>query len=151
MQVILYTNASDDRVLNKSLYLLGESECVPKDNCSIHQPSIIIKSLSDDTLSKINYIRIPNWNRYYYVNEIVTLTGGRVMLNCRVDVLMSYKTAILNTTSLIARQENIYNDFITDNRLQFRKGRIQTVKKLADISENRYFYITSIGGGQIND
>ena len=112
----LYTNIAENNRVDKTNYItsIGTLQGVLRDECSITDPSIIIQS---DILPNFNYIYIPIWNRYYYVNEITSVRYGLWRISLHVDVLMTYKVDILNLNAIIDRQEFKYNRYITDRLL----------------------------------
>ena len=109
MNITLYKTKSANNVINKNLTSeknLGNN-CILTDNTSVTSPTVIIGGIrSLDTISDYNYAYIPQCHRYYYINDIIALSGGRVKLLLSVDVLMSFKTDILNSTQLVTRQKN---------------------------------------------
>ena len=109
MNITLYKTKSANNVINKKLVSeknLGNS-CVLGDNTSVTSPTVIIGGISSlDTISNYNYAYIAQCQRYCYINDIIALSGGRVKLLLAVDVLMSFKSDILNSTQLVTRQKN---------------------------------------------
>lgn len=75
-----------------------------KDDTAIVNPTFIIKSFNG--VKNINYIHASTFGRYYFVKEISAMTGDRIALQCKCDVLMSFKNAIRNCTAIIDKQEN---------------------------------------------
>lgn len=61
-----------------------------------------------------NYAYIAEFNRYYFINDIVSVRESiwRIELIC--DVLMSYKNEIDNLYCWVSRSENTYDDTIED-------------------------------------
>lgn len=112
----LYTNIAENNRVDKTKYItsVGTLQGTLRDECSITDPTIIIQS---DTLPNFNYVHIPIWNRYYYVNEITSVRYGLWRISLHVDVLMSYKLDILNLNAIIDRQEFKYNRYLTDRLL----------------------------------
>ena len=117
MNITLYKTKSANNVINKKLVSeknLGNS-CVLGDNTSVTSPTVIIGGISSlDTISDYNYAYIAQCHRYYYINDIIALSGGRVKLILSVDVLMTYKTDILNSTQLVTRQKNKGKMYLAD-------------------------------------
>ena len=117
MNITLYKTKSANNVINKKLVSeknLGNS-CILGDNTSVTSPTVIIGGISSlDTISDYNYAYIAQCHRYYYINDIIALSGGRVKLVLSVDVLMSYKTDILNSTQLVIRQKNKGKMYLAD-------------------------------------
>ena len=109
MNITLYKTKSANNVINKKLVSeknLGNN-CILADNTSVTSPTVIIGGITSlDSISDYNYAYIPQCHRYYYINDIIALSGGRVKLILSVDVLMTYKTDILNSTQLVTRQKN---------------------------------------------
>lgn len=68
-------------------------------------------------ISGFNYCYCPSFNRYYYITNIVYITAVIVDLYCEVDVLATYKDAILDTEAFVMYSESQYNSFIPDNRI----------------------------------
>lgn len=113
MQVVLYVNKSDKRKLEKELIEVANIDCKIKDDCSILNPTLIIKIDSVD----YNYAYIPEFNRYYYIDDIVTLNSRLKEISCSVDVRQSYREQLRNTSAIIARNERYYNQYIPDNMI----------------------------------
>ena len=109
MNITLFKTKSANNVINKKLTSeknLGNN-CILADNTSVTSPAVIIGGIKSlDTITDYNYAYIPQCHRYYYINDIIALSGGRVKLLLSVDVLMSFKADILNSTQLVTRQKN---------------------------------------------
>ena len=109
MNITLYKTKSANNVINKKLISeknLGNN-CIMADNTSVTSPTVIVGGITSlDNISDFNYAYIPQCHRYYYINDIIALSGGRVKLILSVDVLMTYKTDILSSTQLVTRQKN---------------------------------------------
>ena len=109
MNITLYKTQSANNVINKKLESeknLGNN-CILADNTSVTNPTVIIGGITSlDSISDYNYAYIPQCHRYYYINDIIALSGGRVKLVLTVDVLKSYASDILNSTQLVIRQKN---------------------------------------------
>ena len=112
MEVILYKNLSENNVIGKSLAQIRSVECNFKNDVSIINPTLIL-SYTDSILNS-NYCFIPKFNRYYFIDEIIPITGDRSIIKCRVDVLESFKDDIKSLTAIINKQETIADKFIDD-------------------------------------
>ena len=117
MNITLYKNKSANNVINKNLTSeknLGNS-CILADDTSVTSPTVIIGGIASlDSISDYNYAHIPQCHRYYYINDIIALSGGRVKLSLTVDVLKSYASDILASTQLVTRQKNIGKMYLAD-------------------------------------
>ena len=117
MNITLFKTKSANNVINKKLTSeknLGNN-CILADNTSVTSPTVIVGGIpSLDTISDYNYAYIPQCHRYYYINDIIALSGGRVKLILSVDVLKSYASDILNSTQLVTRQKNKGKMYLAD-------------------------------------
>lgn len=117
MNITLYKTKSGNNVINKKLVSeknLGNS-CILADNTSVTSPTVIIGGIKSlDSISDYNYAYIPQCHRYYYINDAIALSGGRVKLVLNVDVLKSYATDILASTQLVTRQKNKGKMYLAD-------------------------------------
>ena len=59
-----------------------------------------------------NYAYIADFKRYYYITSIRTSRNGIWEITLECDVLMSYKTAILNTHVISGNSASNYNRLI---------------------------------------
>lgn len=74
---------------------------------------------SDVSLYYANYVYIPEFSRYYYINDIIVVTNALIQINTDVDVLMSFKDAILTLDAFIGRNEYNYDDTLVDDKLNY--------------------------------
>lgn len=114
MNINVYNNISDNRTLEKILDNIGSYTSRPVEPFSRESPSFIV-TYDSSILSNGNYLYCSELNRYYYISDIVILTGGRIQINCgECDVLMSYKQNITSLTALCVRNETLNNQRIID-------------------------------------
>lgn len=113
MTINLYNCTAENEVVDKTRYMSGNvSTSCEMVNTDVLNP---VLKLSSNFLDK-NYVLIPDFeNRYYFVSSIEMLRGGHMLMNCHVDVLMTYKDVILQTSCNIVRQENAPNNKLVDN------------------------------------
>lgn len=112
---ILYNNKSDDKVEDKSLTQLGEYTIVFKGDESIINPVLKItdSSVSEDA----NYLYLNELGRYYYIRK-KTYSRQCILLECEVDVLMTYKAEIRQMNAIISRNERLYNLYLSDSKME---------------------------------
>ena len=124
MEVIFYKNSSERNTINKKITQIGSTDVLAvKGQSSILNPTLLLITNLNEMLDS-NYIYIAEWKRYYYIDDVIIITGGRYELHCSVDVLESFKKEILNLTCIIDKQDqtnyNKYKDdgsFVTENRV----------------------------------
>lgn len=121
MDIILYECQSPNNYITKTLYNQIELTGSLRAESSIINPIIMIEY---GNLSKYNYMYIPDFKRFYYIQNIVSIRTNLWRLECHVDVLNTYRSEILEHQAIIQKQSNnnISNmyfddgDFIVENK-----------------------------------
>ena len=117
MNITLYKTKSANNVINKKLISeknLGNS-CLLIDDTSVTKPAVFIGGITSlDIISDYNYAYIPQCHRYYYINDIIALSGGRIKLLLTVDVLKTYSSDILASKQLITAEKDIGKMYLSD-------------------------------------
>ncbi len=117
----LYNNTSEDNRVDKTNYLtkVGELAGVLREESSLIDMTL---TLEIEQLPLFNYVYIEQLNRYYYVNDIVSVKYKLWTISLSVDVLMSYKNALLSCTAFVDRNENSYDNTIIDKKRVIQQG-----------------------------
>ena len=117
MNITFYKNNSDKRYLNKTLSnALVVSGVSLYDSTSVTNPVLKVSG-GATKIATYNYLYIPDFNRYYYITDF-TVENGYILVSCKVDVLMSYASAISACECVAKRQENAYNFYLHDDRFK---------------------------------
>lgn len=118
----LYRNSAEANRVNKTDYLtaVGSLNGVMREGSSITDLSITFEM---DTLPQFNYVHIPAFNRYYYVNDISSVRYRLWEMRLSVDVLMTYNDKIRALTAFVSRNQNTYNPDIVDNCIPIVQGK----------------------------
>lgn len=111
MTVILYQNTSAPNYVNKNLTVVEELTGTLREPTSIVDPVITIERPSP---VGFNYVQIPEFNRYYYVTGVSSVSNGLVSISLHCDVLMTYADGIKSCNAIIKRQENKFNLYLDD-------------------------------------
>ena len=109
MTITLYSNKSEKGKIGKTLEEIGNVlNGTLKEDTSITDPVIKVKRYNN--IYSANYLYIPQFSRYYFITDVKAITGGMYEISCHVDVLESFKTAILENYAYIERAEkgNLY-------------------------------------------
>lgn len=125
----LYKSSAEPNKVDKTseLSTAGTISGVLRQECSLINPEIIIQY---DKPPDFNYCYIANFGRYYYVENIVSMRQNLWRVRLRCDVLMTYKTQILNLTARIARQQYIYSYRQIDSEIPFTNDPEITVEDI---------------------
>ena len=122
----LMTNNSANNVLDKSLTNLSSVTGVLKSETSIMNPVIQIEGTLP---TNCNYMYISEFGRYYYVNDVRSITANIFEISAHVDVLKTYASQIRGCEGIIARQRNNYNLYLDDGT--FKTYQNPRFKKIA--------------------
>lgn len=139
MDIIVYKNSAPPNKIDKSKSIttvtingsnkIEDVRFVEENSLDILNPSILVNIGTEvSNCAKFNYIKIPKFNRYYFIDKIST-EGGLVRIDCRCDVLFSHMKDILNSTQYVIRSEAERSAYIVDNEVPIRSDKhfIQTV------------------------
>ena len=115
MELILYTNNSDNKVVTKSITTLATINGTLRADCSIIDPIIEVSDsvVNNAIAAACNYAKIAQFGRYYYVNNIV-LKGKFYELHMHCDVLSSFQTELKALDAVVSRQEHKANLYLQD-------------------------------------
>ena len=84
--------------------------CTLKDDTSMVQPTFILAG------NNFTYNYVAFAGRYYYVDDVVSLHNGLCEVQCNIDVLATYKSAIQATTAYVLYYNHNQTE-ISDKRL----------------------------------
>lgn len=144
MNIKLYKTSSPYNKVTKTLTNEISLDGNLKDNTPITDIDILITTTTN--LSLYNYCYISDFNRYYNI-KVEIVRGGLWRVYGHVDVLMSFKTEILNNTAIVERQENNYNLYLSDNIFKvYNKTNVITKNFTNGFDRNGSYILTVIGG-----
>lgn len=112
MTITLSNTTDEIEVLDKTLTGSISRECVLV-NTDVLNPILKLESIVLDK----NYVHIPAFNRYYFVQTPETINGMHTLLHCSVDVLMTYKDEIKELDAYISRNEFDANFLLNDSSM----------------------------------
>lgn len=143
---IFKTNKSDNNHLNKIFSDEVTYDGVVKEDCSVEQPVLIIKSSPSIMLH--NYVVIPDFGRSYFIKDWVIMENGYYMIYCEIDVLETYKNVILNNPCIIEASENdSYSDYLPhDSFVSTVKAKTDIMQFPSGLNNNGEFILITAGG-----
>lgn len=113
MEITFYNTVSEHNRVDKVLTDAATFDGHLREGASILAPTITIaKGIG---LIGYNYAQIPQFNRYYYVTDIVSVANGLWQVSLSVDALMSWKNYIKKVTAIAERSENVFNLYLPDS------------------------------------
>lgn len=99
MEIVLYVTGSEQNAIRKTLQNELELTGSLRGESSVTNPSFLIEIANP---SQYNYCFIPDFNRYYYITDIISVRTNLWRIMCDVDVLMSYQAQILNLDVIVS-------------------------------------------------
>ena len=112
MTLTLYKNNSEQNAVTKSLTQVQTMTGTLRNGTSIIDPVILVSDI--DNITSVNYCKINEFNRYYFINNIKSVNNNLWELSCHVDVLQSFATEIRAQSGIVERQENYFNLYLND-------------------------------------
>lgn len=104
MDLIFYKQAATPNRVDKSAYLstVGTiSNVTLKSDVDLMRPTFILKT--SPLVYNSNYVFNSFTGRYYYIETITALSGGRIAIQCKIDVLHTYRNEIKNSSGWVVR------------------------------------------------
>ena len=113
----LYKLVGEKNRLDKTSYLTNATNItgvVIKFPSSIIDPILTLNGAAVANLWQFNYIRLDEFDRYYFIDDIISIANNLWEVHCHVDVLMSWKDEIKTNNALILRSSNRGNPYLQD-------------------------------------
>lgn len=83
-----------------------------KEDTSILNPSFECVGVPEN----VNYIRVDDWARYYFVTNVQRVGTDRIIIDCEVDTLATYKSSIGAYNGFVEYATSSNNKMIYDSR-----------------------------------
>ena len=151
MEIKLYKNLSENNVIGKTLTQIKSVEANLKNDVSVINPTLVLAYT--ENILESNYCFIPKFNRYYFIDEIVPITGDRCIVKCRVDVLESFKEDIKSLTVILDKSQSIYksNKYLDDGSFVVENKDFNTIYNFTNgfNDEGTFILICAGGGGSL--
>lgn len=144
--VDLLNNQSPVEMVSKTLDTgISISDVVLKRDTSILKPILHVATNYD--ITAYNYMYISNFNRYYFIDDIVSVGYERWEISGHVDVLQTYKDIIEEQTAVIKRQQAKYNTYLNDPEWKVYAYEQRWAKKFPTAGFNKalQFVLTTAG------
>lgn len=120
-EISFYNNTAETNRVDKTNYLT----LINQVNGNLREETSLtdlVITIQQSEVPTFNYAFIKSFNRYYYVTDITSVRNNLWEISLSVDVLMTYKEALLNCTGFIDRNESELSPFIVDNKRALEIG-----------------------------
>lgn len=148
--VDIYVNSSPTNKINKSLTQTSHNLGTLRAGSSIIDPVIIFEvEQAGWPYTNANYMHIPEFNRYYFITNIISKNNMIWEIHGHVDVLMSFSDAILAQTAIVSRQQGQYNMYLDDGSfMAYQNPIIQTKRFSVDGPFEQQEFVLVVAGSQ---
>lgn len=119
MNIILYKTSSPKNQLNKSLTQVADITGESNESIGNVNTSFILSDAHLTNVKNSNYMYSGITGKYYFITDY-EIKNQTVKIIAKEDVLMSFKTQILNNACTISKNENIANSYLADNGYQIK-------------------------------
>lgn len=146
MDLRLFYTSDENNKINKSLSNALILSGTMRDSSSIISPVILVEG---ELFSGYNYAYIPQFDRYYFIKEITNYRHNLWILSLEVDVLMSFKSPILNLHCIFLETETTGADrYLSDSRVWVSKVKDKTdiINFPSGLLENGEYILITAGG-----
>lgn len=142
MKIYLWKNFSKRK--NSTLRPLAaqriEKDVYLKENTSVESPSFILSGVDFD----FNYCQA--FGHYYYVSDIIAINSDQIQIDCKQDLLATYRTEITASFQFVERDSVGYNVMLPDPLvvMQNSESVYENVTSLANLFNSSGMYVISV-------
>ena len=144
MTITFYNTPSEPIKLDKELNSASAKTGSLRNQSSVINPIIMVETPS---MIGYNYAYIPEFNRYYFINDAVIVKNNLWEVSMHVDVLMSNRVQLQRLSAVIARNEKEYNLYLDDPMFKvYNYPVVQTVPFPNSFTANSELVLVVAGG-----
>lgn len=154
MRIILYTCNAEYNRINKSQYLSREFqlEGILKEESSVIDPVILIEK-TNPAKYNYNYMYIPEFNRWYHIQNIEHVRNKLWRINAHVDVLYTWGGDIKSSKCILEKSQNdgVSNVYLNDGSfIMDSRKYLLTIPFQTGLNENGELILICAGGSPIS-
>lgn len=142
MLMKLYSTKTPSNTIGKVLENETEYEIKFKTQADRTKPVVILRS---ETMLNFNYAFIPDFERYYFIENIEVTPNKIYNVTLRCDVLESFKEDIKKSSGVISQQTNGNNYFNSDYQTEIKKE-VDVIKSSVTLDTTKSTILVTIGG-----
>ena len=122
MEISFYNNVSEKEKIGKTLKNKKSLTGFLKQATSVINPIITIEI---ENPSQFNYCHIPQFHRYYFINDMINVKNKIWEIHLHVDVLESFKTKIKANKAIVEKSEQTAssNEYFNDGTTFYHDSR----------------------------
>lgn len=104
MNIILYENKSPKNKIGKTLVNANNITGALRGETSTSNIQLLLNIVN---LNPYNYMYIADFNKYYFITNIISVRTGLWLVSASIDVLESHKNDILQLNVILSNTENV--------------------------------------------
>lgn len=127
----LYNNSSSDLKAAKTTTFIASCTGETKGNLNLLRPTLVIDA-TEANVNAANYFTISGTIvRSFFIEEKTALTDTLWRITGKADLRATYKTQIQNSTGVIVRNENVYDMYLTDDKIPCSGKKCVAIQKFS--------------------
>lgn len=150
MQIDLFTCTAERNRVNKSEYISNRFTMNGTIKIPTSAMNVVIEIEKTNPVKYgYNYMYINEFGRYYFIDDIKTVSNNRWIITASVDVLFSFMADILSTSAIIDKTENELNAnlYLDDGSFVMDSRKYNQVKEFPNgLNENGSYILICAGG-----
>lgn len=151
MQISLFTCTAENNRVDKTDYISNRfvMDGAFRNESSVVDPVILIEK-SNPSEFYYNYMYIPDFKRWYYINDYITVRNNLWELHAHVDVLYTWRASITQMKAVIDKTQNLAdaNMYMDDGSFVMDSRKYNTVIPFPNSLSQNGEYILICAGGQ---
>ena len=145
MVITFYNTASDYRVLDKVLGTsTGSATGHLHERVSDTQIRVKIPGTLFNVVTQSNYAMVDTFQKYYFLRTY-EVENDCVIINLFEDVRTSFATQIKNVNATVARQENLKNGYLLDERYKAKTYKKIVHKEFPNALDDMSIILMTVG------
>lgn len=148
MTIIFYKTLSKPNEINKVLQNSFTITGNFKTDTDIIKPIIKVLNTTDFNIFEYNYCYISELKRYYFIEDITILADKLFFISLSLDVLYTYKNAILSSVGNISRYSQNVQSSKKDTIEDFIENEILLINPF---SETGTMVMTALNGQEVQN
>lgn len=146
ISMVIQRNTSPITKVGKSITNITTLSGNLRNETDMIKPEILVET-DISNLKYANYFTISNFNRKYFIEEMVSVRNNMFLIRGHVDVLDSFAPLIKDNKAVILRQENDFNLLLNDGVFKCQQNPRVFLRDFPSGLGN-YSYILITGGSK---
>lgn len=144
MKIRLMKCEDSFNVLNKETELVKEVDIIARNDFKITTPILKLSVINGVDFMTVNYVEIPELNRFYFVDSVQQVSGKIFQLNLTCDVLSSFKDVVKGCYASVNRAVKD-GDFFKGDLDTSYKTQIDKYESNKELESGSQIFMSTVG------